>query len=366
MANERASTVTADGNILIVGGYGQVGLSISERLARLFPGRVLVGGRNQDKATTAAVKIGHGATARRIDILAGDAGSALADVALVVVCLDQTDTKFAEACLSQGVHYVDISADIRFLSAVEKLDDRAKASRATAMLSVGTAPGLTNMLAAHARDRMKRPDRIDILLETGLGDQHGLAAVEWMFDNLDAEYQIRDGEGQRTVRSFGESLLISLPGQSKKRPAYRFNFSDQHVLARTLDIPSVSTWVRFDDRFTTWLFAVSARAGLGRLLRRPFWRRIAVWAFLNVHLGSDVCAVAVRARGETRDGSDELIIGIIGRQEALMTAIITVETARQILSGDVPPGVFHSEQAIRLDGVVEALQAEYPDLSVTL
>ena len=98
---------------------------------------------------------------RAVDIFAAAAGDALDGVALVVICLDQTGTGFVEQCLSRKIGYVDISADYSFLSEVEKLDDLAKRNGVTAMLSVGVAPGLTNMLAARARERMERVDRID-------------------------------------------------------------------------------------------------------------------------------------------------------------------------------------------------------------
>ena len=365
--SSETETVPPDsGRILIVGGYGQVGLSIAERLAPLFSGRITVAGRNFDKATAAAAGIGHGAEARAIDIFAADSTNALDDVALVVVCLDQTDTRFVEQCLSRGIHYVDISADYDFLSRVEKLDELAKQNGVTAMLSVGVAPGLTNMLAAHAREGMEQVDRIDILLEIGLGDHHGQAAVEWMFDNLDAEYEVKESGRPRSVRSFGESINIRLPGQHAERPAYRFNFSDQHVIGRTLDVPAVSTWFRFEDRVSTWLFAKSSQAGLGRLLRRHWWRKIAVWLFMKVHMGSDICGVAARATGRARDGAETLTLGLIGRKEALMTAIVAAETARQLLSGNPVAGVLHSEQAIALGPVVSALRRELPGLVVAL
>ena len=352
--------------ILIVGGYGQVGRLIADRLAPLFPGRVIIAGRRFDKAEAAATGIAHGVKARALDIFAADSQCALDDVALVLVCLDQTDTRFVEQCLSRGLHYVDISADHSFLSKVEKLDDLAKHNGSTAMLSVGTAPGLTNLLAGRAGGMMERLDRIDILLEFGLGDHHGQTAVEWMFDNLDATYEVTEKGRAKSVRSFGDSINIRLPGQKNERPAYRFNFSDQHVLGRTLDVPSVSTWIRFDGRVSTWLFAKLSRAGLGRLLRRPLWRKIAVWLFMNVHMGSDMCGVAVRAGGRAMNGSKNLTIGVTGRKEALMTAIIAAETARQILSTNLEPGVFHSEQAIALDPVISALKKDVPNLVVTL
>jgi len=106
--------------------------------------------------------------------------------------------------------------------------------------------------------------------------------------------------------------------------------------------------------------------GLGRLLRRRWWRKIAVWLFLNVHMGSDICGVAARATGRTKDGAETLTVGLVGRKEALMTAIVAVETARQVLSGKPVPGVLHSERAVALDPVVSALRMDQPNLVVAL
>lgn len=360
-------TTSAPGNeILIVGGYGQVGRAIAERLAPLFPNRVVVAGRDSHKAKRAAAEIGRGTRARAVDITGECSATALDKVMLVLVCLDQTDTHFVEYCLACGVHYLDISANSAFFSRVEQLDMLAKRNAAAAALSVGVAPGLTNLIAARARQRMDHVDRIDIVVELGLGDRHGRAAVEWMLDNLDAEFHVRRDSRNVTVRSFEDSIDLAIPGQGGPRPAYRFNFSDQHVIGRTLDVPTVSSWVRFDSRTSTWLIAKSVRAGLARLLRRRRWRKRAVWLFMNAHLGSDVCGVAVRAEGRTNTRAHSLTLGVVGRKEAQMTAIIAAETARQILAKQPAPGVFHSEQVVALDPIVRALQAELPGLVVTL
>ncbi len=60
---------------------------------------------------------------------------------------------------------------------------------------------------------------------------------------------------------------------------------------------------------------------------------------MNIHMGSDVCGVSARATGRTKDGAETLTLGLIGRKEALMTAIVAAETVRQMLSGD-PAGGF--------------------------
>ena len=138
------------------------------------------------------------------------------------------------------------------------------------------------------------------------------------------------------------------------------------MIGQTTDVPTVSTWVRFDSRLSTWIFAKSSRAGVGRLLRRPWWRKITVWLLTNVHLGSDICAVAVRATGQTMDGKPTLTLGLIGRCEALMTAVVAAQAAHQLLSKSLPPGVRHAGQALALDPIVAALQQELPDLTVVL
>lgn len=352
------------GRILVVGGSGQVGRLVAERLASLFPGRVAVAGRDLDRATRAAAAIGHGAAGLSVDVSDPKAGDALDGVALVVACLNQTDTRFVEQCLRRGIHYIDISADDDYLARVERLDELAARQGSTAVLSVGVAPGLTNMLAARAVERMDVVDRIDIVLEFGLGDEHGSAALGWMLDNLDAEYEVKEDGWPRSVRSFGENLKIRLPGQEEERAAYRFNFSDQHALGRTLDVPSVSTWVRFESRLVTWLSARAAQAGLGRVLRRRRWRKIALWLLTNIHTGSDACRVAVKATGRTGDGAETLTLGLSGRQEALMTAAIAAEAARQVLADEPAPGVHHSHQAIDFDSVIDALRADLPDLVI--
>ncbi len=356
----------AAGSILIIGGYGMVGRSIAERLAPSYPNRVIVAGRNQDKAKTCAASIGHGTAGLGIDIFSKTSAAAPEGTILVVVCLDQNDTGFVEHCLARGIHYVDISADYAFLSRVEALDGQARRSGATAMLSVGVAPGLTNLLAARACSTMTRVDGIDIFVKVGLGDRHGETALSWIFDNLDAVYEVRENGRSRSVRSFGECRRIRFPGERNMRSAYRFNFSDQHVLRRTLDVPATATWLCFDNSVATWMFAALSRAGLGNLLHRPRWRAAAIWLFMNIHIGSDICAVAVRVKGRTISGGRIVELGLVGRKEALMTAIIAAESVKQVLSGESGPGVFHSEQGIALTPIIAALAAEQPDIIVSL
>jgi len=354
---------SANGKVLIVGGYGQVGRAIAERLAPHFPGRVIVSGRDGDKAREAAANIGYGTLGHAVDITTRSNDGILDDVALALVCLDQADTGFVEQCLGQGIDYLDISADNGFLVKVERLDAVAKTAGATAVLSIGVAPGLTNLLAAHACALMDGVDRVDLVLEFGLGDRHGRAAVEWMFKNFNVPYDVLEKGVSKPVRSFGDARTFYQSHSGKKRKAHRFNFADQHVIARTQKIPSVSTWVCFDSKFITSLFAMSLRLGLGRLLRKPWWRRHAVWLFMHVRAGSEICGISAYATKEIDGRSKTIEIGLIGRKESVMTAIAAAQTVHQVLSTPPGPGVYHSDQVIKLDPIVAALKDEIPVLN---
>ena len=86
-------------------------------------------------------------------------------------------------------YYVDISSDFKFICQVELLDGLAKLNNAAVVLSVVLALGLTNFLVSQAKKLMENLRQIDVLLEFGLCDHHGKAALEWMYNNLDAAYK---------------------------------------------------------------------------------------------------------------------------------------------------------------------------------
>lgn len=78
--------------ILIVGGYGQVGRVVADRLGRLFPGRVIVAGRNLEQAEAFARRTGGRVRPRRLDVTElHEPAAALGNAQIVVMCVDQPD-----------------------------------------------------------------------------------------------------------------------------------------------------------------------------------------------------------------------------------------------------------------------------------
>ncbi|MFI9585463.1 saccharopine dehydrogenase family protein [Streptomyces sp. NPDC052236] len=324
------------GRILVVGGYGAVGATVTSTLAEWFPGRVVPGGRDEARARR------HGGV--RIDV-SDPVGfrqvlDGLGDVTAVVLCVEPPDAVIARACLERGIHMVDIGATRRLLDAVAELHGLAVGAGATAVLSVGVAPGLTNLLARRAHDAVGGAQRLDLTVLLGSGERHGVDAVRWTVAGLAEPVTARP---ERTV----------LPGYGT-RTAHPFPFSDQHSLSRTLSVPEVTTRLCLDSRpLTAALFALR-RTGLLRTgTARPGVQRMLTAAFSRVHLGGDGFAV----RADARRGDRHAAYALTGREQSRVSGLVAAYVTRALLTAALPAGVHHIEQLRALADLPETLAA---------
>lgn len=302
--------------VLILGGYGAVGREAAAALAGHPGTTVIAAGRHPGRARPVA-----GATAMRVDAAdPADLARALDGVDTVLMCAETDNARVARACLERGIGYVDVSASHHLLADVRDLDGLATQRGATAALSVGLVPGVTNLLARVCAERSPaRELRIGVLL--GSGEQHGPAAMAWTVDGLGR----LDG-----------SWTMSFPPPYGERTVHRFPFSDQYTLPGTLDVPSVSTGLCLDSRLTTGLLAAAGRPVAARLLRRPRVRGLLLGLLGRVHLGGDGFAVAVTSGTVGAAFTGRLQSRATGRAAALMVRHLPA----------LPPGVRHIEQLV--------------------
>ncbi|MBD2846526.1 saccharopine dehydrogenase NADP-binding domain-containing protein [Paenibacillus sp. IB182496] len=188
--------------IVVIGGYGNVGGLISRALGARWPGKVYAAGRNLSRATQFTSATFGQIKPLMVDVQ-DDAHARLpAKTRLVVMCLDLQDTRFAERCLHHGIDYVDVSSNLDCFNKMEQIQQQGKLWSATAVLSVGLAPGLSNLMAKAAARLLEQTARIDIAVLLGLGDVHGRAAMEWTVDSLHTVYSVMEQGQALQVRSF--------------------------------------------------------------------------------------------------------------------------------------------------------------------
>jgi hypothetical protein len=229
------------------------------------------------------------------------------------------------------------------------------------VLSVGLAPGLTNVLAASLLRRHPDTTRLDLHVVLGTGERHGTEAIAWTMANLDRPFSFVEDGAPRAARGMRGASRVTVPGRRHPLPARRFNFPEQRSLARTVAVPSVASWLAFDRPSATVAVGAAAAAGAGRLLaRRPAIELIARSA-ARLRVGSDICAVVVEATGPTGARQRR---AITGRQEARITALVAARVADIVLEGGIAAGVHHLEAVVDPDAFLRDLAACTQDLAL--
>ncbi len=303
--------------ILVIGGFGAVGRETAAALRRLLPGaEVVVAGRNPSRA-----RLIPGATAMRLDADGdNDIAGALESVDAVVMCAGLETARVARACLRRGIPYLDVSATAQQLGRLEVLDGMARDHDVTAVLSVGLAPGVTNLLARYCVERSGSGEvAIGVLL--GSGERHGPAAVRWTLDGLG------DLDGSWKMR---------FPGPYGWRTIHRFPFSDQFTLPRTLGVEQVKTGLCLQARGTTTLLAAARHTAFFRLLQHPKVSDALLVVLTRVHLGGDGFAVTACSGG--------VRASLTGRLESRATGLAAALVVARLPS--MPPGARHIEQLV--------------------
>ncbi len=323
--------------ILVVGGYGHVGQQIARRLTDDSRFDVRIAGRNKTKAKAVAANLR--CDAEQIDLGKPESwNAALAGITIVIVCMDQADTRFVEYVLNRGLTLIDITADDMFFQKVEQLQSTTKAHGGRALLSVGLAPGLTNLMVKACAEKLDSVSQARIGILLGIGDSHGPAAIDW------------------TLRNFKSARIENLPFDRDGRnyPAIPFDFADQHVLRRTLGIGDVRTLMTFDSPAMSRLLFLL----LPLVASRPRLRDLTRNCMMRFRLGSDRAALYVAVEG-TRNGIGfQRSIRLEGRQEAAITALMAAETARLLVDTSIPAGIWHIDQVFSIERYAHHLAAE--------
>jgi hypothetical protein len=241
---------------------------------------------------------------------------ALHDIDVVVNAAGVEDPTLVAAITGRGVAFVDITATTAYVAALEALEPPAPV-----LLSVGLAPGLTNLLATAVHERSPGP--IDIAVVLGAGERHGAAGTAWAFGLLGRHFS-EPADGRR-LRNYTGGTSFPLFRWGTRR-LYRADFSDQHVLTRDLGVP-VRTYFGLDSRLATAALAVLTRVPGGS--RAP----------QGLHVpGSDRWMALAR--------TPDTEVWARGRRQSRATAAMAVAAARRVVR--LPPGVHHLHDVMRL------------------
>lgn len=154
--------------IVVLGGAGAMGQVICRDLVESAPvTKLIVADFNSDKAGELKTRLGH----EKVETAFADIRDRTQLTGVLkgaAVVINSTpyyfNTEVMEAAHDAGCHYLDLGGLFHVTRAQMELNDRFKERGLTAILGMGAAPGMTNVMAACAADELDAVDSIDIVV----------------------------------------------------------------------------------------------------------------------------------------------------------------------------------------------------------
>lgn len=176
-------------SVLILGGYGFFGGRIAKALAGDARIRLLLSGRDIDKASAKTRELGLAADhAVALDARGTDCSDRIRALGVDVVVHTAgpfQDQRYdvAEAAIDAGSHYIDIADGRDFVAGIGKLDDRARQRGLSVVSGASSIPALSSAVVDRYAPRFRDLAAIRIGIASG-ARAPGLATVRGIFGYL--------------------------------------------------------------------------------------------------------------------------------------------------------------------------------------
>jgi saccharopine dehydrogenase-like NADP-dependent oxidoreductase len=191
----------------VVGGAGGMGRVTTADLAR-SPEVEEVRIVDRDEAAARRVADDLGKPVRPMAAGEGFARTLEGLDAVVNAASHRLNVEIMEACLEVGAHYTDLGGLFHWALRQYELDDRFRKAGLAAAISMGSAPGLTNMLAAACCKRLETVEAIEI----------ADAFVPGRDANPDDPY-VPPYAASTIIDEFTQPAMIFVEGETREVPA---------------------------------------------------------------------------------------------------------------------------------------------------
>ncbi len=324
--------------IWLIGGYGDVGLRTAAHLAKLPGFKVVLAGRDAAKAASAAASLGGNLRGVDLDISSPDAQKRFSRIAAVVNFVEACPPDLPAAIATAGGIFIETSANAIYLGKIaDRIADGVCGNekvnaKGLVVLSVGTSPGLTNILARQIKDQFPQTSRIDLCLEMGLGRHYGQAATAWFLRNLSQSYATMiDGRLQQ-MKPAQLSRRFCFTPRGRSVPAIGYGFSDQLDIARELDMKTERTFFAFAPSMGTGFVSLVVNSFLARAISRNA-RRCAKWMSALPTIGPVLIRVSLEGFDDA--GQETGSVQVVTSDQSEVTAVMTALTTEMALTASL-------------------------------
>lgn len=330
--------------ILIIGGYGTIGEYICKELVPIFPNKVIISGRNMNKAVKLNRNMNNKAIPMELNVYAKEFyKEKLKDVYIVICCISPASKSFFNFCLKENIHYIDISPSLEIINEMKVIYKKYPATETTAVFGVGLAPGLSNIMIKEIREEFDSVKEVEISLVLGLGESHGKDGIKWLLENLDTEI---DYCGQKH-KTFSRRKIKEFPAPLGTKTTYIFNNADQFIAREFLGIESVISRFGYDVSLITDYVALLKKIGFFKLMKFKWIKNVVITLFSNIisiikklKIGSDVYSIVIDVEGCKNNELLSKRSSVIGYNNSKLTAKSVIDVFNSIKKGNVKPELY--------------------------
>jgi len=221
--------------------------------------KIIIADHNQRAAAQLARPLGARARAMKVDVtqIAATARALEGAFAIINCCQHEFNLPVMEAALRAGAHYCDLGGLFHVTRRQLGLQARFRRAGLLALLGIGAAPGIVNLLARAAADDMERVDEIHILVgnvDRTPGRQAGVFGASYslqtILDEASLPAAIFTGGKYAFVPPMSEPQAVRFPAPVGLRHPARTLHSEVATLPlsyRAKGIREVSFRIAFPD-----------------------------------------------------------------------------------------------------------------------
>ncbi|KAI0904960.1 hypothetical protein F4823DRAFT_165147 [Ustulina deusta] len=304
------------GKLMIYGATGYTG-RIACQHANSLGLRVVLGGKSRDKLAELAAQLA--ATYLMFSVDDPEAiASALKDIEVLLNCagpFGKTAEPLMVACIEQGVHYLDVSAELFSYQVAEKLDEKARRCGVMLLPGCGGSVAMLGCLVLHALQSVEQAVSIDVALCVAGPMSRGSAITAR--DSLSPEC-LQRREGSLVQQDINDTQQFDFDDGNGAVSCLPVTLPDLITIWKSTGVFNIRTFVRVSaDSFPTVdLAALPDGPTAEQREASPYHAAVAVTA----RDGTTKRAVLHTVNGYT------------------FTGIASVEAAKSVLTGEVKGG----------------------------
>ena len=314
-------------NILIIGGNGIIGQSISRILKlRHKEATIFIGTRK--------VKLKNDI---QIDVNDHHSFSVLLTkkIDCIVMCTIDNKNNMLKFCIKNGIHYIDITKPTTALSEAYELV-KHKDSNSKIVFSSGWMSGIVpNLIKANSYDK-EIVEKVKLIVYYSTKDLAGKSSADFMAENVIKSFNYYRNHKTIKTKHFLESEKHHFYFDLGKRYVYNIDLPDLYTLNAIENIPSVSSKVTYNSKITTLLLGVLQKMNLFSLMNLKE-RKV----FFAGNGKGDLSVFEIVL--ETNQRSYKIVVKSTNGQ-AEITAFSTVIHIEKLFQKNIANGIYFSHQ----------------------